>query len=297
MLYISSVASQHKYIVDVIEEFVSNEIFNIELSGNLKYYKDWEKDLINLKEKYDLKLLMHNYFPPVKGEQFVLNYATTDNNIRKRTLELFKNAISLMDKISIPIYSMHPGYRSDCTPAKGREPFGVKWDNLSNRETAYDNFYNTIDLMLLDISKAGGRLAVENMFPYPPEPGSDINLISTPSDIKEFVDYAKNKDGLGFLFDLGHFNICSRIRNFNVEQVANDIFSQFSEKIFEIHLSENDSTGDHHNITPNDSWQLKTLKEFSDAVKKVPIVLEWDNKGSTKEIAKAYKSISKILTS
>jgi len=295
LLYISSGASQYKDIPKVIEEFVSFNIFNIELSGGLKYYEGWKKDLTNLKRKYNLNLLIHNYFPPVKGKQFVLNYCS-DDDIKKRTLSHFKNALSLIEKISTPLYSIHPGYRGECEPVKGREAYKFDIQCLTDRRTAYENFYNNIDLMSTNLSKIGGKLAVENTFPFP-DTECDVNLISTPDEIYNFIKHSRNYDNIGFLFDLGHFNVCSKICNFDARKVAHNIISKNSDKIFELHLSENDSTGDHHKITTQDSWQIKLLKEFPEILKNVPITFEWDYNGRIKEIAEEYRSIAKILLS
>ena len=37
---------------------------NIELSGGTKLYDGFIQDLINLKNEFQLKYLLHNYFPP-----------------------------------------------------------------------------------------------------------------------------------------------------------------------------------------------------------------------------------------
>ncbi|KKK58959.1 hypothetical protein LCGC14_3039190, partial [marine sediment metagenome] len=86
MIYISSACVQHEKIKDSVEKLAQNGFEHIELSGGTKYYEGYEQDLVELKNKYDLKYLLHSYFPPPK-EDFILNLASLDDEIYQKSLK------------------------------------------------------------------------------------------------------------------------------------------------------------------------------------------------------------------
>ena len=74
MIFVSSSCVEHTKIKDSILELASNGFGNIELSGGTEYYENYIEDLLVLKKTFNLRYLIHNYFPPPK-EHFVLNLA------------------------------------------------------------------------------------------------------------------------------------------------------------------------------------------------------------------------------
>ena len=98
MIYISSSCVKHIKIKDAVQDLVNNGFKNIELSGGTEYYNGFEDDLLELKNKYNLNYICHNYFPPPK-EHFVLNLASLDDEIYNKTFEHLKNAIELSKKL------------------------------------------------------------------------------------------------------------------------------------------------------------------------------------------------------
>ena len=78
MIYISSSCVKNTKIKDSVEELATNGFKNIELSGGTEYYDNFENDLLELKDKYNLNYRCHNYFPPPK-KHFVLNLASPNN--------------------------------------------------------------------------------------------------------------------------------------------------------------------------------------------------------------------------
>ena len=96
MIYVSSSCVQHKKIKDSVLDLVSNGFKNIELSGGTEYYDGFEYELLELKDKYSLNYICHNYFPPPK-EHFVLNLASQDHEVYTKTLNHLKQAIVLFD--------------------------------------------------------------------------------------------------------------------------------------------------------------------------------------------------------
>ena len=56
--------------------------------------------------------MLHNYFPPEKTG-LVINLASNNKIIRKKSIEFIKNNIDLSLKLNSPIYSFHSGFCID----------------------------------------------------------------------------------------------------------------------------------------------------------------------------------------
>ena len=108
MIYVSSCCSKRRKIGAAILELAEHGFQNIELSGGTRYYDKYELDLFELKDKYDLNLLLHNYFPPPK-ENFALNLASLNDEVYQKTLEHLKKGIDLSKKLGAPKFGFHAG--------------------------------------------------------------------------------------------------------------------------------------------------------------------------------------------
>ena len=64
------------------------------------------------------------------------------------------------------------------------------------------------------------------------------------------------------LIDLGHLAISANILKFDKYDFLKKVIDNFSDKIFEVHISENDFKSDLHNRVHKDSWQLEALGLF-----------------------------------
>ena len=89
--YLSTANSKKNILSEVLDEFIAFGIKNIELSGNLRFYRNMQRDLRNYKRRYGLQLLIHNYFPPVE-DAFVLNLATKNPITTQKNMKLINKA-------------------------------------------------------------------------------------------------------------------------------------------------------------------------------------------------------------
>ena len=270
MLYISSLCSSKDKIADAIVELAELGFTNIELTGKTKFYNGIEEDLIGLKDRYKLNYLIHNYFPPQKDD-FVLNIATNNRDLKEKTLGLIKQAIALTLKFKENVYSIHPGFRYDLLPEL-EKGFFIK---QNNNPTAEDDFYKTLDFLVRELMPEGFKVAVENLSPQ--SPTGKYSFLCTPEDIVQFLQYYDKVPNIGVLLDIGHLNIASNYLNFDIHSVLKNLFTVYADRIHEIHLSENDGKADCHNMTPIDSWQIELLYENRKMLNDKPIVLEWHN--------------------
>lgn len=157
MIYISSSSVRASRIGEAVQTLAQNGFTHIELSGGTDYYPDFERDLIDLQQRYNLSYLCHNYFPP-PVEPFVLNLASADAQIRQRSLEHLRGAIALSQRLAARRFGFHAGFFVDIDAAEiGRPITAVP---LADREAALERFCSAVAELR---SCAGGlELYVEN---------------------------------------------------------------------------------------------------------------------------------------
>lgn len=276
MIYITSTASSKNRISEAVAELAKTGFKNIELTGGTEFYDGVENDLFNLKKEHHLNFLIHGYFPP-QPDVFILNLSSPNLDLKKKSLKLIKQAINLSKKFGKNIYSVHSGFKKDLIPdSKGG--FSVSDINYPNWR---ENFYQNINYITDELVPADFKIALENLHPKAVSRLSYLDslnpLITNPEEIEEFLEYYKDESNVGLLLDLGHLNVASDYFNFNKEEFLEDLFSKHHDKIFELHLSENDGEIDSHGVLPIDSWQIEFLLKNKEIVKNIPLVFEWRN--------------------
>src|SRR5689334_5084396 len=65
-----------------------------------------------LERQSDLRLLVHNYFPP-PAQSFVLNLSSPDEDVRGQSVALVESALDLSARLKAPFYSVHGGFITD----------------------------------------------------------------------------------------------------------------------------------------------------------------------------------------
>jgi len=286
-LYISSSYSSKKYLTDILLELIELRFKSIELTGNIKYSEHIIELLLKFKEENDLDLILHNYFP-FQREEFVLNLASRDPEIKLKTVKQIKYSIDLSKRLGKSIYSLHPGFKNDLLP-KLRDLFFIKANNKFNRKK---DFYQTLNSILDQEIDSDFKIAVENL--HPKNSFEVYSFLCTPDDIDSFLIYFNEISNVGILLDMGHLNIAANMLNFGRCKMLDNLFGKYYKKIFEIHISENDGTKDSHNISQVNSWQIEYLQGCKKYLKDVPLVLEWHNCASG-EAFKRYEIIRNRL--
>ena len=249
-----------KDVIKVLKEYKKAGIENVEL-GSVHSFFD-----INELRKFQFNFLMHNYFPPPKTP-FNFNLASSNNIIREKSIMLAKNAINLCNEINCPLYTFHAGFTVD--PQQLGKPFKNK--NSTERETAIQIFYDSIIELIDYAKKTDIKLAME------PNVVQEFNLVNGKNELLLFADYEEirqlykkiSKNQLGLLLDLGHIAVTSYWLNFDKDEFVKNC----ADKVFAVHVSNNDGMKDQHKGLTKDCWQVSKLKLF----KKNPIILETMN--------------------
>lgn len=244
-----------------LDSYAEVGLFHVELGAGVHVTS---QDIHNLSLRSQNTFLIHNYFPP-PAESFVLNLASSDSLIRRRSLELVIDAIKLTASLHIPFYSVHAGFITDPTR------FGVSSfilpepDSPDEAKKALRRFVETLSLALDIAQQYKIQILVENNVCTP-----DLQkklLLQTGEEFIELLNLLPNPS-LGILVDTGHLNVSAHTLGFDrlgfIEMVAPYIRA--------FHVHENDGHDDTHTPVTSESWVLRMLKQADFST--LPIVIE-----------------------
>lgn len=293
MIYISSSACAKDKVKDAVLEFVKLGILNIELSGGTRFYGRIEEDLLNLKKRFGVNFLIHNYFPPLaEYSDFVMNVASQEENEKNITFAIIKNAIRLSKTLGCSLYTLHAGFNVPLYEKKGVFYKKLNSRKKQNQKNTKEGFYKGIDFLLSHFINEKFKIGIENFFPLK---GRFNSFLESQDDIIEFLNLYKKEPNIGLLLDFGHLNVAANILGFNKYNLIDKLFSNYANKIFEIHISENKGIYDSHNISDLDSWQLKVVAKNKFLHDK-PIVFEW-RRCSSNLISQRFATLKRHIES
>ncbi len=270
MICISSSCVKSKNIKESITFLYENGFENIEISGGTDYYEYLEKDLFYLKEKYNLNFIFHNYFPPPK-EHFVLNLASLDKNIFEKSLEHYKKAIELSQKLGINRFGLHAGSFIDISLKNIGKT--ISFTEVYNKNKATERFCEGYNILkkysgYLKLYIENNVLSFSNYQTYKTNPFMLTNL-------KEYKEL-KEKLNFPLLLDIAHLKVSCNTLGLNFETELEHLLPLSDY----IHISDNDGKHDTNNAMNQDSKLYNILKKYN-----------FNNKILTLEI---YESIDKI---
>ena len=139
MIYVSTGGFKDQPAWVTSKLFKENNILNIELSGGIFC----ENQLTELKKiKNDLNFQIHNYFPPPK-DQFILNLASTNEHIVKRSFELIESSLIFCEELNCTNYSFHAGFLLD--PKLSDLGNDIKSRSIIQKDKALDLFLERVN--------------------------------------------------------------------------------------------------------------------------------------------------------
>lgn len=297
MFYISSAYSttRRRSLLETLDGLTGLGVKNIELTGGILYSENNERLALELKRKKGLNFLMHNYFPPTR-EDFVLNLAAADKATRASTIHAISVGVGLAKELGIGMFSVHSGFTGNVSPRLTGGYFTIKM--IGERDEAERRFFENLDYVIDNVLDGDVKLAIENLFPF--SPSENYSLLCSPDEIFEFLDNYKDCANIGLLLDLGHLNVSSKMLGFDKMGFLKELFDNYSGRIFELHLSENDGNVDGHGMTPEDSWQMKVVSENRQILREVPVTFEWHDVqlepavGRYKALTEAFRSACRV---
>ena len=247
-------------IIRVLNEYEKAGIENVELGSVHKYFET--KQI----KKFNFNFLIHNYFPPPKIP-FNFNLASTNNEIREKSYNLAIQAIDLCADIESPLYTFHAGFTVD--PPELGEAFPK--ENITDRKKAISIFIQEVMKVVDHGTSRGIKTAME------PNVVQKFNLVKNKNELSLFAEFPEieelfqslNETKLGLLLDLGHTIVTSHWLNFDKDKFV----EKCRNKVFAIHVSNNNGLQDQHKSLTKECWQSSKLKKF----RNVPITLETMN--------------------
>lgn len=272
MTYLASSCFNFSNLDDLLKFCRENKFFHLELTSNLQGS--------NLNQP-EFSFLIHNYFPQPKAN-FVLNLASTDENIRQKSLSHCRRAIKLCQEFSLPFYSVHAGFLFEARP----QDLGQKQTDLPRikRARGLKIFRDSINQLLalkFPLLIENNVNSQENLV----DGKNQLYLLAEPKETVEFLQDV-NDPHLGLLVDLGHLNVSAK-------QLKFDKYSYLEKLrpwIKAFHISTNDGNSDQGRPFTKDEWFIEPLKQFPDAVK----IIEVDKKYPINVLTDCVKIIDNL---
>jgi sugar phosphate isomerase/epimerase len=224
-------------------------INSIELSGG-KYFKG----IYNYLKKKNCNFLLHNYFP-VPKKKFVINLASLNNKIYKKSVLNIKKSIDISHKINSKFFSFHAGFLLDPPPHLLGALF--KKVKLDNKSLAIKRFSRRAESIARYAKNKNVKILIENNVITKEnlkQFGDNPFLLTTPNEILEFFKNAH--ENIGLLLDLGHLKVSSNTLGFDLVKGHKKLIP-----IIEgYHISDNNGKKDSNNEFSKNSWFFKKLK-------------------------------------
>ena len=235
-----------------VKKLINYGAKNIELSGGT-YSTDNIKKLRAYKKKINFQI--HNYFPPPKIP-FVLNLASQNSLIAKRSFKHIETSIKKCKQIGSNYYSFHAGFLCDIKVNELGKKIVKK--KLYNRKESISIFLKRVKKLSILAKKNRIMLLVENNVL------SNNNLKEFKSnpllmcDPKETLKIAKQFPlNVKLLIDVAHLKVSAKTLNFNPK----DMFNKCEKYIGGYHLSDNDGKSDSNMPFSNNAWFWKHLNK------------------------------------
>ena len=285
MIYISTSCVKHNRIKDSVEELATNGFQNIELSGGTERYENFENDLLELKEKYNLNYRCHNYFPPPE-KPFVLNLASLNDETFQMSFDHLKEAIALSNRLGAKKFAFHAGFFIDIKLHEiGKK---LSRDDLFNEQESIERFCNAYKEIKKQADNVSVSLFIENnVFS---KTNAETYQGENPFMMTSFREYQSLKEKIDFnlLLDVAHLKVSARTLELNWELEFENMIKVSSY----IHVSDNDGLHDLNNELSKNS-RLLSLLERSDTKNK-DFTLEVYSKMTT--IKKSYNALFGVVS-
>jgi endonuclease IV len=261
-IYISSLAFEGKSINEIYRLAKKNS-WAIEFTSTFNYSENLLDDVLKL----DIIKTFHNYFPPHKDE-FVLNLASTNEVIRKKSIEHCINGLILSNKINSTFYAAHAGFCID--PNFSELGKKLDFNKNINRELCKSIFLESVNLVLKVADRLGMMFLIENNVISKQNMMNGINpLLCCDSCEINWLIGEINNENFGILLDTAHLKVSCNTLNKNIETELDNIETS----VKALHHSDNEGFKDNNMSISNSYWFLKHLNKF----KNIPHTIEVKN--------------------
>jgi sugar phosphate isomerase/epimerase len=258
-VYVSTGAFQTNNLTEILEVASTAGLHFIELSSGVEYDTNNFEHLQNIFNKDNCHFLIHNYFPTPK-ESFVINLASEDKNILRRSREHCKNALKLTAELGAPFYSVHCGFCFHANPVHlGRNLTSLE---RFSKEGAHRVFVESLRLLADYAAQHNLYLLIENnvLTEFNLVEGDNALLLGITADDLSGIFAEVNMGNLGLLLDVGHLKVSAQTLQFSPDRFIEELNSH----IRAIHLSDNDGWRDSNQKVQDNSWFWEPLSRLDE---------------------------------
>lgn len=286
-VFVSTTFAQNQSsVLDVIGTLIKYNIYNIELGSIHRYKADLHYKLLETNCKY----ITHNFFPPT-SDRFILNIASTDESILRRSLMFIKQAIDFAELIGAEIYTIHPGFLIDPAGESRSSkiydfefPYNSSAITTSNYLRCFEIFLNSLNEISSYIRNKPITVAVETQGSVSKK---FFMLFSKPKDFSIFFKEIQNIN-IGINLNLGHLNLAANAWGFDKYKLVEMI----KPLIVAVEVSHNDGAEDSHQALKSDGWYMNLLKD--DFFRNIPVIFE-GRCLDIHEVVQSYQQLRDIL--
>jgi sugar phosphate isomerase/epimerase len=251
MISVSSSCIPAPTIRQAVETLARAGFHNIELSGGTRHYEGLTDDLLELRERFGLHYLVHNYFPPPE-EDFVLNLASLNDEIFAKTMAHLEKALELSVLLGADRYGFHAGFFVDRPVSEIGKVFGRS--RLYDRDRAMARFHEGYALLQEKFPTV--RIYVENnCYSW-----SNFQVYGQdrPFMLLDYQDYTQLRTATGCpcLLDLAHLQVSAATLNIDFTEEL-DLFLPETDYL---HVSDNDGLHDQNTPLRADGLLMRTLE-------------------------------------
>lgn len=262
MIYVSTIAinqNEKRFFEELLNtgygvEFSSGGLTNI-TSENIYKFK-----------KFEGPKILHNYFPCYDKEPFVLNLASQDEYIRKRSIKHAKMCVELTaDYASEKIYAIHAGFNFEL---KIRD-LGKKIEHIKlvNPNDYFETFIDSMIEINNYAKKHGVKILIENNVLIPDNyKFGEIPFLCVESEGVFKVFNSINDQNISLLLDTAHLKVSCKTLGLDLSEELMKI----KKLIKGIHHSDNNGLFDSNSPIDKDYWFL----EYKDMFDNLPQTLE-----------------------
>ena len=284
MIYVSSCSIKANSIKDSVAILAKEGIKNIELTGGTILYDDFESDLLELRDKYSLRYLVHNYFPP-PPEPFMLNLASLNDDLYEQSIEHCKRAINLCKKLGSQKYGVHAGFLIDFSTDEAGKKIGYR--TLNDRNKSLVRFAEAWN-MLVEEAGLDVKLYVENnVFSTTNAKTYDGENPFLVTDYESYLELHSSMD-FNLLLDLAHLKVSVNSLGLSFKDEVNRLMPLTDY----IHISGNDGQHDQNYGLDGDAEIKNVLNEVDFTGKTITLEV-YDGMSS---ILKSIEMLDSIIT-
>lgn len=256
--YVSTVAFS-KFSLEQIITLCKDNNLALEFSSGLSYKEGIEETYTNC----DLLRMPHNYFA-APNPAFVINLASTDEIIRRRSINHCIQGLELAKFSKSPFFAAHAGFCIDPNP----QELGKKIKISSNFDISQNEkiFISSVREILVIAEELEIDFLIENNVLSPFNYNGLNPFLCCESKSINWLFKEIKSPRLGLLLDTAHLKVSCETLHLNLFKEIESIKSF----IRGIHHSDNDGTKDNNEHIGLNYWFLQFQNQFSE----VPHVLE-----------------------